>query len=138
MLKKELPFSDCQTEKEKAEHKTVVENAYIDFSANSSGYGCPLSCLSISFDMRVNYFSEALDFEDGLKMYPYYDSSAVEKQSEVLVYDIPKFLSAIGGTLGLYLGFSCLSILWSALKAYQKCGKRKVSDMSANSKTVNI
>ena len=41
----------------------------------------------------------------------YYDSLVVEQQREVLLYDVPGFLSALGGTLGLYLGFSILSTL---------------------------
>ena len=44
-------------------------------------------------------------------MYTYFDSMIVEIQNEILIYDWPKFLSAIGGTLSLYLGFSCLSML---------------------------
>ncbi len=35
----------------------------------------------------------------------------VEEKTETLVYDLGTFLAALGGNLGLALGFSCLSIL---------------------------
>jgi hypothetical protein len=47
-----------------------------------------------------------------LRIYVYYDNLVVSTTLERLVYDIPAFLSAMGGSLGLYLGFSCLEILF--------------------------
>jgi hypothetical protein len=35
----------------------------------------------------------------------------VDEETETLVYDLGTFLAALGGNLGLALGFSCLSIL---------------------------
>ncbi len=35
----------------------------------------------------------------------------VNEETETLVYDLGTFLAALGGNLGLALGFSCLSIL---------------------------
>ena len=46
-----------------------------------------------------------------VEVYTYYDTNSVQLQKEILIYDWPRFLSAIGGTLGLYIGFSCLSII---------------------------
>lgn len=38
-------------------------------------------------------------------------SVLVEQQVDSYVYDVINFLSAAGGNLGLFLGFSCLSII---------------------------
>ena len=87
--------------------------------------GCPLPCTLTFYDIRVNYFDEfqASGSEHGtgtLWMYTYFDSMIVEIQNEILIYDWPKFLSAIGGTLSLYLGFSCLSMLLVILSSMKR------------------
>jgi hypothetical protein len=51
-----------------------------------------------------------------------YDSFNVEERVESLIYDWGSFLTSIGGDLGLFLGFSCLSILLSLVK----CIKDKI------------
>ena len=50
-----------------------------------------------------------------LRVYVYYDNLIVHRQYERLTYDVPAFLSALGGSLGLYLGFSCLDILFKGV-----------------------
>ncbi len=51
--------------------------------------------------------------------YVYYDSLTVQRQYERLIYDNPAFMSALGGGLGLWLGFSgfgCLRTLSDAVR----------------------
>ena len=43
-------------------------------------------------------------------LYLYYDSLETEVKTESLIMDFPNLVAAIGGNLGLFLGFSCLSI----------------------------
>jgi hypothetical protein len=52
--------------------------------------------------------------------YVYYDSLTVQRQYERLIYDIPGFLSALGGSLGLFLGLSVLSGLFLLVDALPK------------------
>jgi hypothetical protein len=40
----------------------------------------------------------------------------VEEKMETLVYDEANFLTATGGNLGLFLGFSCFSLLAGILE----------------------
>jgi hypothetical protein len=40
-----------------------------------------------------------------------WESMLVEEVSEGLVYDEVNFIAAVGGNLGLLLGFSCFSLL---------------------------
>jgi hypothetical protein len=42
-------------------------------------------------------------------------SLSVEEHFETLVFDGGSLLAAAGGNLGLFLGFSCLSLIFSAL-----------------------
>jgi hypothetical protein len=44
-----------------------------------------------------------------------YETLSVEEQFETLIFDIGSLLAAAGGNLGLFLGFSCLSLLFSLL-----------------------
>jgi hypothetical protein len=41
----------------------------------------------------------------------------IEERTGVLVYDMVSFLSAVGGNLGLFVGFSCLSVISAAIEA---------------------
>lgn len=75
----------------------------------------------------------------------YFDSLLVERRSEVLVYDIPAFFSALGGTLGLYVGFSMLSVMTivyniaqnrKGSKEKKKKEKKKTMDMRRKKRTV--
>jgi hypothetical protein len=44
-----------------------------------------------------------------------FSSMDVEKQVESLIYDAGNFFAAVGGNLGLFLGFSCLSIIFATI-----------------------
>jgi len=39
----------------------------------------------------------------------------IEEREEMLVFDLGNFIVAIGGNLGLLLGFSCLPVLLSII-----------------------
>ena len=44
----------------------------------------------------------------------------VEKEVETLVYDAGNFFAAIGGNLGLFLGFSCLTMILKCVDFVKK------------------
>ena len=46
-------------------------------------------------------------------LFYFFRSLVVEQHREVLIYDLGGFLAAAGGNLGLCLGFSCLSVLFT-------------------------
>ena len=90
-----------------------VERGIVAFASNTSNFGCPLPCSNTFYKTRVNYFDEFNEphLNSSIKMHTYYDTMVVEQQNEILVYDWSRFLSALGGTLGLYLGFSCFTMI---------------------------
>ena len=59
-------------------------------------------------------------YQTGVSLSLSYESLIVEEHIETLVYDAGSFLSAIGGNLGLFLGFSCLTMLLGILKLAEK------------------
>jgi len=47
-------------------------------------------------------------------------SLMVEERVEALVYDEVNFIAAAGGNLGLFIGFSCFSVLLALMKQIRK------------------
>lgn len=50
----------------------------------------------------------------------FFSSDLIEERTETLIYDTTSFWSAVGGNLGLFLGFSCLTVGISILKLIKK------------------
>ena len=65
-------------------------------------------------------------FEPNMRIKLKFESALVEEQVENLVYDAGNFLAAMGGNLGLFLGFSCLSILFSFINYLKKIFNKKL------------
>jgi hypothetical protein len=85
-------------------------------------FGCKFPCERNSYPVELSTYhfnsilwegSPALTKENYYHLFLFYRSASVEKQVEVLIYDLGGFIAAAGGNLGLCLGFSCLSILFA-------------------------
>ena len=53
----------------------------------------------------------------------YYKNMDIEVSEEVLLYDFNALVAAVGGSLGLFLGFSCYSValeLWLKSRQYSR------------------
>ena len=46
----------------------------------------------------------------------YYDETEVQVKEEFLIYDLNAIVAAIGGSLGLFLGFSCYEMARGGLE----------------------
>ena len=112
----------CENETEGKDSIRKFQNVFLDFAGNSDGYGCPLPCERLSYSFTLNTLhTNSLLFEipqnftekDVYYFMYYFKTFVVEKQVETLVYDLGGFLAAAGGNLGLCLGLSCLSILFT-------------------------
>ena len=90
-----------------------------DFIENSEQYGCPLPCTVRTFNPLLNTFHDVYEFSDEntehLMLFVNYASKTVEKKEEYFIYDLMTLASSLGGTLGLLLGYSLLSILLSMI-----------------------
>ncbi len=89
------------------------------FLAYPENFGCPFPCNKLSYEISLKYFHETswTDFYDAdlfsKKFYLalFYDTFDIVEYKETLVYDVGDFFAAAGGHLGLFLGFSCLTLL---------------------------
>ena len=59
---------------------------------------------------------------------------ALETEQQMLWYDFSGIVAGIGGSLGLFLGFSCLNATDTFIDAvFSKCGKNNNRKISAGS-----
>jgi len=60
------------------------------------------------------------EIKNDFALYVYFSTLNVEQQIESFDYDFASFLAAAGGNLGLFLGFSCLSVLFAVVNYVSK------------------
>jgi len=99
------------------------------YISKTSEFGCPVPCKQKSVKYEIEYFSRNSYFEADEKIFVdknifqlivFFKSMTVEAKKESYVYDGVNFLTAAGGNLGLFMGFSCLSIIFSLIDSLNK------------------
>ena len=118
-----LDLKECCNQHDGAEASKKYQAIILGLYHNSSLYGCKHPCERNTYTANINTyhfnsiiwdgFPPSLADESYYHLFFYYKSDIVQKQVEVLVYDFGGFIAAAGGNLGLCLGFSCLSILFT-------------------------
>ncbi len=82
---------------------------------------CPEACSKVQY--RISKITHPLNIQGLTIVFLYYQDNNVEKHEEYLVFDFSSIVTAVGGSLGLFLGFSffqCSSqIAFVALKMVQ-------------------
>ena len=68
--------------------------------------------------------------ENSTILYLFYTDMAVPTHEEYLLYDFNAIVSAVGGSLGLFLGFSCYEIVKMCLNKVSGDKKSGVGDES--------
>jgi hypothetical protein len=124
-IRNETTKQDCLTEDEAWNTYQALEDFIDDFYSDFNAYNCALPCKVISFSFDIDYrhsnsiitrYPNQSVEEGGFQLHYYYKSLKVEEKTETLIYDVGNFLAAAGGNLGLFLGFSCLSVLFELIK----------------------
>ena len=92
---------------------------------------CPLPCVQKSYNFHLEYShrnqfvekpnaSQVETLNSSFYLTISLESLMVEERVEALVYDKVNFVAAAGGNLGLFLGFSCFSVLLALIKQVRK------------------
>ena len=91
---------------------------------------CPVPCEQTIFDLKLEKYHQNSIVKQGNSSHPLvskgvmfllqYDKFVIEEHVETLIYDTGNFLAQAGGNLGLFLGFSCLSMLLSIVNLGKK------------------
>ena len=113
--------------------KALYEFTKIVYYANRAKWisACPPPCKQKSYSLDVKKFHTNSWIEHDYQPFKdvsqsavgfslAYETFVVEEQVETLVYDAGNFLAAVGGNLGLFLGFSCLTMLLGIYKFVTK------------------
>ena len=116
-------IKECQNETAALEALWLYSFFISTFTVKPWFYGCPVPCRQRSYKfMMDSLHKNTLVFpfykpeDQKYFIFTYYFASLnVEERSESLDYDFGNFLVAAGGNLGLFLGFSCLSVLFAVI-----------------------
>jgi hypothetical protein len=120
------PLPECQNTEDATNTFKHFFNKSRTYKGRTSVLGCPTPCHQISYsialtDLHLNSVIQPhLQYPEGYSknyyiFYVIFGSVDVERQVETLVYDSGNFFAAVGGNLGLFLGFSCLSIIFACI-----------------------
>jgi hypothetical protein len=96
-----------------------------------SQLSCSIPCTrtTYKFSTKVTHLTNWIDidgrfpdsiFENSSSAAIRFDSMLIGEEVETYVYDFGNFVVALGGNLGLMLGFSCLSVLFSIIQFISK------------------
>jgi len=117
---KELAFN--MTNELLAIYRELIIESYI------TNY-CTMPCKRVKLKLNsgythINSLWRFLGQKDNLFLLNVYQSATVgEERIETLIYDAVGLISSVGGSLGLFLGFSCLSLVLVLIKCFIKCLK---------------
>ena len=91
---------------------------------------CPIPCKQTIFEAKVSKFhknynsKKAVDLESTNKSFLYfsfgYETFNKKNHSKNLIYNTGNFLTQVGGNLGLFLGFSCFSVIVTIIECLNK------------------
>jgi len=83
-----------------------------------------IPCSQVSYKYELEYQGKS-SFYDPKKpfnhnseyfvFFTFFNKLETEERTETLIYDAVNFLSAAGGNLGLFVGFSCLSVIFAII-----------------------
>jgi hypothetical protein len=78
---------------------------------------CPISCERVRYRTGLsNIQKPAHNLSMQYRTLTlFYDSTLVKVYTEILAYDIVQMMSAAGGTLGMYVGISLVSVMSGAI-----------------------
>ena len=114
-----IPFcriNETDTKSDQSKTSKILNEKFIQ---NPEDYGCPLPCTRNSFNSKLNTFYGSNETNKFMTLSVYFTTTTVEKKEEYFLYDFMNLASSLGGTMGLWLGQSLLSILLSLINSLE-------------------
>jgi hypothetical protein len=122
----DIPLPECQRIEDVTNTYKNFFNASRYYKGRTAILGCPVPCQQISYSFELSHMhpnsvigtgnlTSVADSEQFYMLMMIFRSLDIEKHVETLVYDAGNFFAAVGGNLGLFLGFSCLSIIFAGI-----------------------
>ena len=84
--------------------------------------GCPTLCNKVRYDVRLSQLSEnsMTMSESYTAIYAKYAVPKIKVEEEYTLMGTNAIISATGGSLGLFLGFSCYGAIWNIFEMLKK------------------
>ena len=101
----------CQTEAESKQNYIAMTKCY--FSENTTN-NCLDPC-NIEIYAENSYIIEKMNDKRNMTLIIKYESMAIKVSEEYLVYDFANFIGTLGGSLGLFIGFSYTGLIGSII-----------------------
>ena len=125
---KDVKMEECQSIEIASKIQWEYGSFLSSFVVEPWFYGCPIPCPQTNYKLTldtlhkntINFPVYGPDDQVYYIFSYFFPSLNVEERIESLEYDFGNFLVAAGGNLGLFLGFSCLSVLFSIVKYSRK------------------
>jgi len=141
-------LSECTDVKSSRETNELFAKEALKFSNRlSTDSQCLYSCTAITFTTNIQYFHNTtissrgndndlvkngandlvkngandLVKDGAFVILLFFDSNIIEASKEVLIYDFTAFVAAVGGNLGLFLGFSCAWVSSTIIGLLRDC-----------------
>ena len=91
----------------------IASNATI----NSKEMGCPQRCYQNDFSLtKSNIGTNSKETENRNTLWAQFNHPYVTIEEEYILFDTVAIISATGGSLGLFLGLSCYSVIWTGFE----------------------
>ncbi len=129
MIHETLHLPPCQSREAEKHVRSVTRNRIARFLDDTKVTGCPKECNATIYSLLVarqpiqDFYAQD-DGDEEAKLFLFV-SNEVEVAEEYLLFDGNAIVSAVGGSLGLFLGVSCLSVLTMMGKKIALLFKRK-------------
>ena len=117
----DFPQCEFTNEKESGAFQSDTANVLRRFINELDDLGCKRTCISTIYSPVVNTFNQGLaGSKDLFAIHAYFVSTSVVISREFYVYDSITLLTSVGGTLGLLLGYSVLSMVLFCIDNVEK------------------
>ena len=77
--------------------------------------GCKRPCINMQLSYEKRIYMQLKTLVNRSNVAIYYEDKDIHVVEELLLHDLNSIVSAVGGSLGLFLGFSCFQVaMWMA------------------------
>ena len=88
-----------------------IFHVILSFLKGKSSKGCPTSCQQLQYSGKIKKFPPQVN--EDIEIAFRFPSTKILNYEEYLIYDFNGMIGAVGGSLGMFLGFSFLDFLFS-------------------------
>ena len=121
-----LPPSSKEASKLFSECETISDYVCMKWKFNAIMFeiveNCPKHCSATQFNGKCNFILHSdEDTKNSFIWYYVFSSKEIEVNEEYVLYDETGVIGAVGGTLGLFIGFSFREIIGYVIKGLKSC-----------------